>query len=80
MYNFEIRVGTHTDYMQNTLCYAMLGMMGNGTTEDFPCRLPTRGRYVSVHRVSPYGPYDNQLTVCEIQIFQSGIFYLLNFL
>ncbi len=74
LFNFEIRVGFNdTDFSENTLCYYMAGMVGNAATEDFPCLLPTRGRYLSIQRLIPLGPSGKTvLTLCEVQIFQTG--------
>ncbi len=74
LYNFEIRVGFNdTDFSQNALCYYMPGIMGDGATEDFPCLTSTRGRYLTIQRVYPWGPSGSTiLTLCEVQVFQTG--------
>ncbi len=74
LFNFEIRVGFNdTNFSQNSLCYYMPGHVGAGATEDFPCLTPTRGRYLTIQRIYPWGPSGSMiLTLCEVQIFQTG--------
>ncbi len=60
------------DFTQNTLCYYMPGRVADGNTEEFPCKSHIRGRYVSIQRLAPYGPYSEQLNLCEVQVFQTG--------
>ena len=73
LYNFEIRVGhDDTDFTQNALCYYHPDVVGDGATEDFPCLYPQRGRYISIQRLYPFGSLDETLTLCEVQIFQTG--------
>ncbi len=74
LYNFEIRIGFDgTDFSKNTLCYYMPGLVGRGSTEDFPCIQPTMGRYLSIQRFYPKGPAtSNSLMLCEVQVFQTG--------
>ena len=73
LYNFEIRVGWNkTNFSENALCYYHQGVVGSGATEDFPCIPPRRGRFLSIQRLSPSGPQDKMLTICEIEVFQTG--------
>ncbi len=74
LYNFEIRIGfNETDFTENALCYYMPGLVGAGATEDFPCVMPTQGRYLSIQRLYPFSPSGGKyLDLCEVQVFQTG--------
>lgn len=70
--NFEIRVGfDDVDFSKNSLCFYMPGMVTAGATQDFPCLMPTQGRYLTIQRFHPLA-YDQVLTLCEVQVFQTG--------
>ncbi len=72
--NFEIRIGfDETDFSKNPLCYYMPGIVSNAGTEDFPCLMPIRGRYLTIQRLYPLGPSGHKvLTICEVEVFQTG--------
>ncbi len=72
LFNFEIRIGNDPDFSKNSLCFYIAGFVGNGATEDFPCVTPIRGRYLSIQRLYPLGSDNGVLSLCEVQVFQTG--------
>jgi len=69
--DLEVRVGDNKDAAKNPVCHRFEGQVsgGEGGALVFKCEQPMKGKYISVHLLGK----DRILTVCEIQVFKSGV-------
>uniref|UniRef100_T1JC55 Sushi, von Willebrand factor type A, EGF and pentraxin domain-containing protein 1 n=1 Tax=Strigamia maritima TaxID=126957 RepID=T1JC55_STRMM len=68
--DMEIRIGNSTSVQKNRLCGWQPGVMEPGSTKDFQCARPEKGRYVFIQLVGVEGA----LSLCEVQVFTTQEF------